>query len=296
MQSFMSLFAYGVLEIAGYKRKVGNPKRMAKYMDSLAVKNRKRNKKQLPIKAREEQLGNAQIFHINEQENPDTLVVYLHGGGYCEPPLIFHWQWVAQLPKHTGAQVDMFLYPRAPEHQFDETYELLEQYYKDLLKKVSPDKVVFMGDSSGGGLSLGFAEHLVKLGLPQPRELILFSPWMDIRTDYPDLPKKLDRWDPNLQADGLKVFAKAWAGGTDLTDYRLSPILGSFEGVAKTTAFYGTHEIICLDIDAFEKKARAEGLDLHMEIFKNMNHVFPFFPTPEAQIAKYMVYHMLGGK
>ena len=180
MQSFMSLFAYGVLEIAGYKRKVGNPKRMAKYMDSLAVKNRKRNKKQLPIKAREEQLGNAQIFHINEQENPDTLVVYLHGGGYCEPPLIFHWQWVAQLPKHTGAQVDMFLYPRAPEHQFDETYELLEQYYKDLLKKVSPDKIVFMGDSSGGGLSLGFAEHLVKLGLPQPRELILFSPWMDI--------------------------------------------------------------------------------------------------------------------
>ena len=294
MQCIMSLITYTLLELRGYKQKVQNPKRMEKHMEQLALKNREPSKRKLPRNTQEEMIGNAQIIHFNKHKNPELVILYLHGGAYCEAPMGVHWQFMTELTKHTGAQVDMLLYPRGPEHHFDETYKILDEYYRNLTKTVSPEHIVFMGDSAGGGLALGFAEYLVKESLPQPRELILFSPWIDARSEYPGLSKSLARWDPMLTEYSLQVFAKAWSGTkADLSDYRLSPLLGDFSGLTKVTCFYGTRELFYLDIDAFQKKADLEGLDLQIEVFEKMNHVFVLTPTPEGQIAKHLVYRML---
>src|SRR3712207_7656426 len=47
--------------------------------------------------------------------------------------------------------------------------------------------VTLAGDSAGGGLALGLAQTLRDQGLPQPRRLLLVSPWLDLTLGNPDL-------------------------------------------------------------------------------------------------------------
>jgi acetyl esterase/lipase len=52
--------------------------------------------------------------------------------------------------------------------------------YRYLLSlDIPPDRIVFMGDSAGGGLSVLCGLRLQNLALPQPVSYILLSPWLD---------------------------------------------------------------------------------------------------------------------
>jgi acetyl esterase/lipase len=52
--------------------------------------------------------------------------------------------------------------------------------YRYLLSlDIPPGRIVFMGDSAGGGLSVLCGVRLQNLGLPQPASYILISPWLD---------------------------------------------------------------------------------------------------------------------
>ena len=81
-----------------------------------------------------------------------------------------------------------------------------------------------MGDSAGGGLSLALSMYFAQKDLPVPEKLILLSPWVDLNMDNPEIEKYIKK-DPMLKLDELKIDARYWANGTDLNDYRLSPIL-----------------------------------------------------------------------
>ena len=95
-----------------------------------------------------------------------------------------------------------------------------------------------MGDSAGGGLALAFCEYLAVNDLPQPENLILMSPWIDISMsgDYDEV-----EFDPIGGVDALREMGKAWAGDLDLKDYRVSPMFGDVSKLQKTTIFVGTH-------------------------------------------------------
>ena len=91
-----------------------------------------------------------------------------------------------------------------------------------------------MGDSAGGGFALSFCQYLKTINLPQPKEIITFSPWVDVsmpRNDYDN------ENDPILGEIGLKEVGKSWAGDLDTKDYRVSSIYGDNEGLAKNLIF-----------------------------------------------------------
>ena len=56
-----------------------------------------------------------------------------------------------------------------------------------LHKPVSPSKVVFAGDSAGGGLCLTVLTILRDLGLPMPAGATLISPWVDLTHSFPSV-------------------------------------------------------------------------------------------------------------
>ena len=90
-------------------------------------------------------------------EAPDKapVVYYLHGGGYiiCSPAT--HRLLMIRLARAAGARVLGLDYRLAPEHPFPAAVEDAVAGYRWLLAQGHPaDRVVFAGDSAGGGLAL----------------------------------------------------------------------------------------------------------------------------------------------
>ncbi|MFN4201319.1 MAG: alpha/beta hydrolase [Fervidobacterium gondwanense] len=105
----------------------------------------------------------------------------MHGGAYVGNITKMHWDLVGKLVDKLNALVVVPDYPLAPENTWRETYEFVDKLYGMLLEKYSGKKFVFIGDSAGGGLALGFAQKLRDENRRLPEHIVLFSPWVDVR-------------------------------------------------------------------------------------------------------------------
>ena len=224
-----------------------------------------------------------QLITFGTKEDSAYTVLYTHGGGYTEEIQLFHMQFCKKLAERLKAYVLVPIYPLAPNHIWKETYDLLTALYKEMLAE-KKNEITFMGDSAGGGLAIAFCQYLKTIGLPQPDHLIGLSPWGDIcmeDTDYePYRPL-----DPLLDVTGLQTYAKAWAGGLDLRDPKLSPAFGDNHGLPGTLLFTGTREILYPDICKFYEKMRRDGVDVDLVVAEGMNHVYPLYGLPESKNA-----------
>lgn len=231
-----------------------------------------------PVKT--EDRGGMRTFTIGGGDK--GAVIYLHGGGYVRYPLRFHWSFLNKLAKKTGNKIVVPIYPKAPWNSYDKSYELCTQLYLELKKEGK--KVTMMGDSSGGGLALGLCEYFREKGIEQPDELVLLAPWTDVTLSNPDIPK-YEKVDPRLNVAPARVWGEAWAGGADLRDYRVSPLYGDVTGLCNVTVIVGTHDILYPDCLVLAEKLKSAGVPCDVIVGKNLDHVYPVYPMPEAAAA-----------
>ena len=59
----------------------------------------------------------------------------LHGGAYVLQPSMMHFNMVHKIAQAIDAKVVFPIYPKAPKHQYRETYEKLEKVYRGLLEE-----------------------------------------------------------------------------------------------------------------------------------------------------------------
>lgn len=232
-------------------------------------------------KVESKDLFDCQMILFNDMKESQFYVLYLHGGIYVNEIRIPHILFCDKLAKEVNATVYAPIYPLAPNHTYEETYEIVEKLYRHLLTIGKP--IIIMGDSAGGGLAVAFCEYLAANDLPQPANLIAISPWIDISMsgDYDDV-----EFDPIGGVDALRVMGKAWAGELDVKDYKVSPLYGDVSGLQKITIFVGTHEILYADIQKFHKKLVENDIDVELNIGEGMNHVYPVYPLiPESKDA-----------
>jgi acetyl esterase/lipase len=213
----------------------------------------------------------------------ERAAVYLHGGAYISEISPQHWALVSRLAD-AGVRVEVPSYGLAPQHTYRDAYPFLTAVYRDLLTEVDASAVTILGDSAGGGLALGLAQTLTGSDLPQPRRVVLLSPWLDLTLSHPDLPT-VEARDPWLCSVGLAEAAKAWAGGDDPTDPRLSPGNGSLAGLAPVDVYVGTHEICLPDALLLKDRARSQGVKLDVTVCEGAVHVYPLVPAPEGRAA-----------
>ncbi|MBR1395859.1 MAG: alpha/beta hydrolase, partial [Prevotella sp.] len=121
-----------------------------------------------------------------ENDNADCLVIYLHGGAYCFGILDSHIVFCDKLAKRMNAKVFMPLYPILLKSTCLDAFHFLQEVYAEALREGK--RVILMGDSSGGGLALAFAESLRDSGVPMPEGLVLLSPWIDVTMTNPAIP------------------------------------------------------------------------------------------------------------
>lgn len=109
---------------------------------------------------------------------------YIHGGGHCMEINRNQWEFAASVIEKNGYGAIVPIYPLTPEFCAQDTFDMLIGAYRHLTKKMSIDRLVVVGDSTGGGLALSLAVLSWKEGIRRPDKLILLSPAMD--TEFMD--------------------------------------------------------------------------------------------------------------
>ena len=235
------------------------------------------------------------VYHLHPRTPSNTVIVYLHGGGYISTANSAHAHLTDHLARRTRADVVMPLYPLTPHHTWQEAHELVLDLYRRTVAESPGKRIVLMGDSSGGGLAAVIALSLAEAGDAQPDELALISPWVDITNTNPEIADYVDA-DPLMAPEPLAEIGRSWAGDTPPTDWHLSPIYGDLSGLKKVTTFVGTREIFLPDNALFHAKLLEAGVDSTLHVGENLNHVYPMFPTPEGHRARRNLVRLVTGE
>ncbi|GIO24030.1 alpha/beta hydrolase [Oceanobacillus sp. J11TS1] len=287
MRSMQSKIVERFLARLGSKEKFIDERRLAKFMEKKRVEKPYNLPEYIQkIYAIEKRIFDGMDCYIFNQKNksPDKKILYLHGGGYVNQPSDFHWKFIGEIEKNTNATIFVPIYPKAPNHQYQESFDKVLPIYEEILQTTDAKNIILMGDSAGGGFALALAQLLQEKGLPQPRHIILISPWLDITMKNPKA-YELERKDPMLGIYGLIQMGKAYAGDTDPNYYLLSPINGRLNGLGEISLFIGTHEVLLPDARKFRDKMKAHGVTINYYEYPEMNHIFPLYPIPEARTA-----------
>lgn len=221
------------------------------------------------------------VFDGDHNKNSNDVIMYVHGGGYAGEMTKYHAIFCDNLAKGSKRTVIAPIYPLAPNHTYQQTYDIILDIYKSLISKGR--SVILTGDSAGGGFAAAFCQYLNRHDIPGPQKLILISPWLDLSMSGNNY-KKYEAVDPILKVEGLIVMGKAWAGDTDTKHYMLSPIYGNIDCLPRTLIFAGTREVFYPDIVAFYKKFSNKE-KVRLIAGRGMNHVYPLYPVPEAKKA-----------
>jgi acetyl esterase/lipase len=201
----------------------------------------------------------------------NTLILFLHGGAYYANMTRMHWQLVGQLTHRLNASFIIPDYPLAPESACEDTYRFLDALYASVIFQNDFQRIVFMGDSSGGGLALGFAMKIINEAIVQPSDIFLLSPWLDVSMSNPDI-EKFDKVDKILNVGGLKIAGKNYAGDFDGKDFRVSPIYGDFSNLGRITMFIGTNEIFIADALKLKKLLHDQNISFSYFEYPGMFH------------------------
>lgn len=221
-------------------------------------------------------------------------VLYLHGGGYVLKVTSLHWDFIKELIDNTGCTVTFPIYPLAPTYTHTDVFEMLLPLYQQLLTTASNEDIVVMGDSAGGGMSLALAQLLKENGIPQPGNIILISPALDMTFSNPEI-KEVEKKDPILATPSIKEIAEWYAGDQRVGHFLISPINGEIEGLGVISIFVGTHDIVYPDTRKFKDKLKERNVKYIYFEYPKMLHIWPLFFFPESKRARDQIMKIILG-
>jgi acetyl esterase/lipase len=268
-ESILSEFTKFILKLSGQKKAIERDMIKGSINQDAATVPKSLLKKFL---VETEEIFGRNIWTLKPKQNgSDQVILFVHGGAYIYNIFKQHWQFLEQLLNKTGAKIIVPDYPLAPQSNIIEAIAFMHFVYQKILQNHSSEKVSFMGDSAGGGLSIAFAQKLRNERQPMPRQLILLSPWLDITMSNPII-SDIDKNDKILSLKGLQLAGKAYAGKLDLKDYRISPIYGNLNDLPRISIFISTYDIFIADARKLKSKLESEGVKFNYYEYPKLMH------------------------
>lgn len=200
----------------------------------------------------------------------ERSVLFFHGGAYCVGSPATHRGLTSHLAKRCRADVHVVDYRLAPEHVFPAAVDDCLNAYRGLLEEVPESRIVFAGDSAGGGLVLATALAAHAEGLPLPAGLVMFSPWVDLTCANAQQPAPREYM---LSWPGLQHAAELYAN--DERNHPLaSPLFGDLAGLPPMLIQVGSEEILLAEAEQLFIRARDAGVAVTLKVSRGLWHVF----------------------
>jgi epsilon-lactone hydrolase len=232
---------------------------------------------------------------IPKNKNNEGVVLYFHGGAFVSGSIKTHRALVGRIARASKTDCLSVEYRLAPENPYPAALNDAIAVYQWLLQNnYKHQQIVIAGDSAGGGLAMATLLKIRDEPMPLPAACVCLSPWLDLRCTGDSLWSVAHK-DPMLKPDMSKIYTDYYAPEMDLTIPYLSPYYAEPSGLPPIYIQVSDSELPLDDSTRFEKKAKAVGVDIEVEIWKDMLHVWHIFSPilPEAtraikRIGKYI--------
>jgi epsilon-lactone hydrolase len=208
----------------------------------------------------------------------DRTIVHFHGGGFViGSPRGYH-PFGAVLSESCAATVILPDYGLSPEHSPAAQVQDAVSLYRALMAGgADPGAVVISGDSAGGGLALGLLIALRDAGDPLPCCGVAMSPWAD-GTLSGDSVKENAETDAIVGPEFIGGLADLRFGEDgDRRDPLASPLFADWSGIPPLLLFASRAETLRDDAVRVAEKARAAGVEVSLELYDDMVHVWLVF-------------------
>jgi acetyl esterase/lipase len=233
---------------------------------------------------------------IPQNSPKDRVLLYFHGGGFVYGMTPQHIQMLAYLAQKMCVRVLMVDYRLAPKYPFPAALDDCVTAYRWLLKQgFSASNIVVAGDSAGGNLTITSLMRLRDSGDPLPAAAACLSPVTDFAAQRdPQHGFK----DPLLPPKAIKFYNTAYVGRNDAHDPLISPVFGDWRGLPPLLIHAGEDEVLRQDAVRSEALAKTAGVDVRLEIYPRMWHVWQIFLTlPQStqsldDIARFLKSHL----
>lgn len=217
----------------------------------------------------------------------EKAILYFHGGGFRLGSVASHRDLIAQIACAGGCRVLAINYRLAPEHRFPAALDdALAAYDWMRGQGLKPGNIAFAGDSAGGNLVLAAMLALRERGLPLPVAAALMSPWTDLAATGASYVTRADA-DPIHQRPMILALARNYLDEHgDPCHPLVSPLYADLRGLPPLLIQAGDRETVRDDSVMLAEKARAAGVDVDLQVWDGMIHVFQMFAEiPEAHQA-----------
>ena len=212
------------------------------------------------------------------------VLMYLHGGGFVLGSPATVTTPVAHAARVAHAHAFLPKYRLAPEHLYPAMVEDAVMAYLWLVEDgTPPEGIVIAGESAGGGLVCAVLLALLDAGHALPAAAVPISPMVDFEF-------KGASWQTNADKDGfltrelalqnVPVFLPSGDPAKE------SPLNHDLAGLPPLLVQVGDHEVIRDDAIALADKATAAGVDVTLEVWPYMVHLWHTFSyLPDARRA-----------
>jgi Esterase/lipase len=217
----------------------------------------------------------------------EKAILYFHGGGFRIGSVSSHRDLIAQIASASNCRMLAINYRLAPEHRFPAALDdALAAYDWMRGQGLKPGNIAFVGDSAGGNLALAAMLALRERGLPLPVSAALMSPWTDLAATGASYVNRADA-DPIHQRPMILALARNYLGEHgDPCHPLVSPRYADLGGLPPLLIHVGDRETVRDDSLMLAEKARATGVDVDLQVWDGMIHVFQMFAEiPEAHRA-----------
>ncbi|MDO7866820.1 alpha/beta hydrolase [Nocardioides jiangxiensis] len=215
-----------------------------------------------PIRARVVRHGSAR---------PGRHVLYFHGGAFLVGGWHLHGGLLSRIAAATGATVTSVEYRQFPRHSVTQsTADGLAAYRHLLAQGVSPEEIVFMGDSAGGFLIFTVADAAREAGLPMPRALVGMSPLIDF--DFIRTPVgRTRRGDHVFGPRALRTFGRVVGGAPGAVRTPVDCDLATLPPVLLQVS---SSEALYRQVARFAQLLEEAGVPTDLHVWPGQVHVF----------------------
>ncbi len=228
------------------------------------------------VTVKESKIAGIEILEITPKDiSSDYYVIYIHGGGYVTGDPVSETSYPTEFMKLLGAKGISIRYRLAPENPFPAALDDVIKVYQEVIKTIAPSKIILIGSSAGGGLTVTTCLKLKELNLPQPKAIVLLSPWLDLLGKLPSY-KKNAAIDALLDYDTISDTAYLYAK-KDLDNPLLNPLTADLSDFPITFSQVGTHEMLIDDSIYLTKRLTAYGVKNKLDICQGGFHAWQLF-------------------
>jgi epsilon-lactone hydrolase len=205
---------------------------------------------------------------------PRHVVLFFHSGVYVISDAFLEAGLASEVGRRTQAKVISVDYRLAPEHPYPAAVDDALTAYEALLQKgTTPSKIVFAGDSAGGGLVIATLVNARDHGLAPPAAAFVMSPYVDLTLAGTTMDTKRDV-DPLLSRELLASRIADYTAGQDPGLGLISPIFADLSGLPPLIIQAGSHEVLLDDALRLAQAAATADVEVTLDITPGVPHVF----------------------